>query len=54
MKSTLVSSFMLLASGKECFEWNNQMWEGVARKDDPVYTVCGLEECNPCVPRVYT
>lgn len=24
------------------------MWKGVPRNEDPVYTVCGLEECIPC------
>ena len=24
------------------------MWEGVPRKNDPVWTECGLEECILC------
>ena len=38
----------MAASAKECFEWNNKMWKGVPRNEDPVWTECGLEECILC------
>jgi len=32
---------------QECFEWNQQMWQGVA-PTNPAWTVCGLDVCTPC------
>merc|ERR1712188_42240 len=41
-------SIPVIQKKQECFEWNKQMWKGVARKEDPVYTICGLERCIKC------
>jgi hypothetical protein len=44
-----IKEFDLEVTGDdECFEWNNQMWTGVARNEDPFFTECGLEECLRC------
>ena len=55
MKSIANASLVLMAASakaptypKNCFEWNNKMWEGVPRNEDPVWTECGLEECILC------
>ena len=56
MKTTFAALALMATSAKgsapiypqNCFEWNNKMWKGVPRNEDPVYTECGLEDCVLC------
>ena len=56
MKTTFAALALMASSAKatapiypqNCFEWNNKMWKGVPRNEDPVWTECGLEECLLC------
>ena len=36
---------------KKCFKWNNKMWEGIPRTNNPAFTECGLDKCVPCIKK---